>query len=62
MSRFVEAVNSRGEKQRIPAHWLGAPLGKGFRLPPSAQPDARAATRPDAEQPESDEAPKGRRR
>ena len=37
MTEFVTAVNSRGEKQRIPAHWLDHPvLAKGFRLPPSA--------------------------
>lgn len=35
--RFVVAVNDRGDKQRIPAHWLDHPvLGRGFRLPPSA--------------------------
>lgn len=34
MADFVEAVNARGEKQIIPAHWLDHPvLGKGFRLP-----------------------------
>lgn len=33
---FVTAVNARGEKQRIPAHYLDHPvLGRGFRLPPS---------------------------
>lgn len=35
---FVTAVNSRGDKQRIPAHYLDHPvLGKGFKLPPKAQ-------------------------
>ena len=36
--QFVTAVNARGEKQRIPAHYIDHPvLGEGFRLPPSAQ-------------------------
>lgn len=36
MSHFVTAVNARGEKQVIPAHWLDHPtLSKGFRRPPS---------------------------
>lgn len=44
---FIEAVNSRGEKQRIPAHWLdeGSPFAADFKLPPSA----KAATVEDAE-------------
>ena len=34
---FVTAVNQRGEKQVIPAHWIDHPvLGAGFRLPASA--------------------------
>lgn len=41
---FVIAINPRGEKQRIPAHWIGHPvLGRNFRLPASA-----AAGRPQA--------------
>lgn len=38
MSQFIEAVNKRGEKQRIPAAWLeeGSPFAKQFKLPPSA--------------------------
>lgn len=37
--RFVTAVNTRGEKQTIPAHWLDHPvLGRGFRRPASATP------------------------
>lgn len=39
MPKFIEAVNSRGEKQRIPAHWLdeGSPFAADFKLPPSAK-------------------------
>ena len=34
---FVVAINARGEKQRIPAAWIGHPvLGKNFRLPESS--------------------------
>ena len=37
---FVVAINARGEKQRIPTHWIGHPvLGKNFRLPKSAETD-----------------------
>lgn len=37
--QFVTAVNSNGDKQEIPRHWLDHPvLGKGFRLPASANP------------------------
>ena len=35
---FVVAINARGEKQRIPADWIGHPkLGKNFRLPESLE-------------------------
>ena len=35
---FVIAINARGEKQRIPADWIGHPkLGKNFRLPESLE-------------------------
>ena len=37
MPKFVLAVNSRGEKQRVPAAWLedGSPFASDFKLPPS---------------------------
>lgn len=37
MSKFVEAVNSNGEKQRVPRAWLedGHPFAGDFRLSPS---------------------------
>lgn len=38
MSKFVTAVNARGDKQVIPTHWLDDPkLGKDFKLPPSTK-------------------------
>ena len=38
-SKFVEAVNTNGEKQRIPAAWLadGSPFAGQFKLPPSGR-------------------------
>jgi hypothetical protein len=35
MSEFVWAYNVRGEKRRVPAHWIGHPVIKGWRLTPS---------------------------
>lgn len=35
MSGFVWAYNVRGEKKRVPAHWIGHPVIKGWRLTPS---------------------------
>lgn len=35
MGKFVDVVNSRGEEQRVPEHWLDHPvLGAKFRTPP----------------------------
>ena len=44
MSDYVEVtVEATGEKQSIPAHWVGHPvLSKGFKIPQSVRAEAKA--------------------
>ena len=54
---FVEAVNANGEKQTIPADWIGHPvLGAGFRLPPSTGEKPKTSR---GNKPAGDETPAG---
>jgi hypothetical protein len=50
MSGFVWAYNARGEKKRVPAHWIGHPVITGWTKTPrqKAREAKKKATKPPA--------------